>query len=381
MVGEQELLDDLKEVATAVEGSPSANDYREHGSHSINQFYDHFGSWGRAKEMAEVDGKVIRSDVVRREDVIEDIRKVSNAVEGVPTKGEYEEHGEFSAGVIYRLFDSWPEARKEAGIDGKPTPENAISTDELIAELVRLAEKLGHPPRRREMEEIGEFSGSAYRREFGSWNAALKAADLEVNQPTNAEKIRVECYWCGAKEFREKAQIEDQRHVFCSRDCKAEFQASDEWGGEDHPLSDRVERECDWCGETIRRKPSIAKERNHHFCDYDCLGNWASENRTGEGSPRWKGGGNLYYGENWQSQRRKRREIDDYTCQRCGMTEEESKQKYGRQLSVHHRRPVREFVRDGSPDYEAINSLSNLVTLCLVCHREIEKLPVQPQFD
>lgn len=376
------LLCELRRVAETVGAPPTANDYREHGNYSVSPFYDEFGSWTEAREAAGVDGEVPNPRRIEPEQILGDIQQVAESVDGVPTKGDYKEHGKHSISVVYRRFDSWTKARQEAGIRGKPTSPDKIPRKELLDGLKQFAKRLGETPTRNQMNKEGPFSGSAYRREFGSWNSALEATALQVNQPSNAEMKEVDCYWCETTLKRERAQIQDQKRVFCSRECKREYQASDEHGGENHPLSDRVEVACAWCEKTLRRKPSVVSERERLFCDYDCFGSWASVHITGEDSPRWKGGGELYYGPNWRRQRRKRLEYDDYECQRCGLTVDESKDEFGRELEVHHQAPVREFYDgDDPPDWEVVNDLDNLVTLCLPCHRKVEKLPVQPVFD
>lgn len=68
-----------------------------------------------------------------------------------------------------------------------------------------------------------------------------------------------------------------------------------------------------------------------------------------------------YYGSNWRAQRNKRREIDNYTCQRCGVTEKE----YGKELSVHHVEPFVYF-----DSYLEANKTDNLLSLCEPCHRK-----------
>lgn len=58
-----------------------------------------------------------------------------------------------------------------------------------------------------------------------------------------------------------------------------------------------------------------------------------------------------------QELREARRKCDNYTCQECGMTQDECKKKYNRILDVHH--------VDGD---DTNNILENLITLCRSCH-------------
>ena len=68
------------------------------------------------------------------------------------------------------------------------------------------------------------------------------------------------------------------------------------------------------------------------------------------------------YGPNWPLQREKARERDRFLCQICGGTEVDVSH------HVHHKIPFRTFAA-----YEQANRLTNLVTLCSVCHRRAEQ--------
>lgn len=92
---------------------------------------------------------------------------------------------------------------------------------------------------------------------------------------------------------------------------------------------------------------------------------------VGEDSPGWKGGYDRNYGPSWPRQRRKARKRDGYTCQRCGMPQEEHKKKQNQKLHVHHIRPFRLF-----EDSKEANKLQNLITLCISCHNRLEGIPI-----
>lgn len=81
---------------------------------------------------------------------------------------------------------------------------------------------------------------------------------------------------------------------------------------------------------------------------------------SGENSPTWKGGKSHHYTGNFYKARKEARERDKFTCQLCGITEEE----YGHELSVHHIESYRHF-----KDKKEANKLDNLVSLCEPCHR------------
>jgi 5-methylcytosine-specific restriction endonuclease McrA/predicted transcriptional regulator len=92
---------------------------------------------------------------------------------------------------------------------------------------------------------------------------------------------------------------------------------------------------------------------------------------TGEDHWRWSDSTeSIYYGENWHRQSRRARERDDHTCQICEYEPDDDE----RQLDVHHIKPVRTF-----DEPEDANDLENLITLCRLCHRKWEGIPLRPQ--
>jgi DEAD/DEAH box helicase domain-containing protein len=73
------------------------------------------------------------------------------------------------------------------------------------------------------------------------------------------------------------------------------------------------------------------------------------------------------YGPNWQQQRQKVLERDDFRCRTCGTGESTL-------LHVHHIRPFREYryIPGENENYRLANKPDNLITLCPSCHRRAE---------
>lgn len=130
------------------------------------------------------------------------------------------------------------------------------------------------------------------------------------------------------------------------------------------------ERHCRHCGEVMAGKGAW---RRRQFCDTTCRTAHAEDIpredyleilRIEDAEMQVVLG---YRGDNWPQQRRNARHRDHYRCQRCGKHERE----LGRELSVHHIRPFREF---GLENYKVANTLSNLVSLCSPCHKHVEQI-------
>lgn len=90
--------------------------------------------------------------------------------------------------------------------------------------------------------------------------------------------------------------------------------------------------------------------------------------RGGKNHWNWKGGkGKILtkkrYGDDWDNVRMIVYERDNYTCQKCGISMNESIKKFKQPLHVHHIIP---FLKSFD------NSMSNLIALCPRCHRKVE---------
>lgn len=132
---------------------------------------------------------------------------------------------------------------------------------------------------------------------------------------------------------------------FCSRSCRVE--------------SLRVKPKqfvCLNCSETFYRKTKPS--RSPKYCSLACFHAW----RRGINHPNWQGGHDHYYGPSWETKRLAALKRDGYTCQHCGITEE--------QLGVHHIISRKEF----NGDWNLANRLDNLITLCTPCHARLHAL-------
>jgi 5-methylcytosine-specific restriction endonuclease McrA len=147
---------------------------------------------------------------------------------------------------------------------------------------------------------------------------------------------------------------------FCSQSCRAKMNLK--INDEKLYAHSRNNIQCLNCG--IEMVVTDGNLDTMNFCSIECMGNYYSEFElfSGEKSGTWNGGKIEYKGKNWLNQRRKARKRDNYTCQKCGIKEED----FGKELSVHHIVPFVKFA-----DYKKANSLDNLICVCEDCHRKI----------
>lgn len=154
-----------------------------------------------------------------------------------------------------------------------------------------------------------------------------------VKKYPNGRRQTVTCQHCGAIFTAPNCWVERGHAKFCSRECKSEAQR------------DAVEKACECCGKVVKVRPSEIR-KGWRFCSWECR----SIGFRGEGNPAWSNDPD-YRGHDWSESRQAALKRDGSTCQDCGATEK---------LVVHHLEPWSE-TQD--------NSLGNLQTLCIGCHK------------
>lgn len=256
----------------------------------------------------------------------------------------------------------------------------------------------------------------------------MKAHHAQVHGESIAG-IVVECDECGEEHRKLKSAVENSDNDFCSRDCMNSYikgrERETHWkmpekyrdreylhelyhdkglsspeiaekagvtkttvldwmqrldidrrsvdAGEEHLQYDRVQVECDICGEALSRVPYQMEQNEHHFCSHECAAEWRAENYIGEGSPNWNGGSPIYETYGWKEARKEAFEEYGEYCNACGMEREDHAELFGEDMHVHHIQPIATF-----DDPSDGNRLENLVPLCRRCHYEWEGVPLRP---
>ena len=211
---------------------------------------------------------------------------------------------------------------------------------------------------------------------YGEWLSENNTGENHPNWQSDVPRA-VACSNCGDQLSRKPQRIlYRSENFFCDRGCEAEWKREKWPTGPDNPLYTQVEVECTWCGDLLQRKRYYVEKINHIFCrDTDCRAKWQSERSSGENNPNWNPNYVDEYGTNWSEQRGLAIARDEFMCQDCGISNEEYRETHSISLDVHHIQPISTFEKP-----EDANQLSNLITLCRVCHRYWEKMsPLRPQ--
>lgn len=188
-IPKRQLLSDLQRVADQLEKTPTTTEYQKHGNHSLNTILSRFGSYNDAirtvglepnQQVADPSDSILN---ISKNQLIDDLRRVAELVKESPTQHQYEKLGDHAANTLIREFGSYNNALRAAEYD--LNRHTAASKDELLADLQHVESKLGKTPTSNQYDEYGEHSLGRLTNVFGTYNNALKSADIDVNSQIN----------------------------------------------------------------------------------------------------------------------------------------------------------------------------------------------------
>lgn len=199
------------------------------------------------------------------------------------------------------------------------------------------------------IEKVCEFCG----KNFTIYNCYIKRKYCSkecANAVRIANQKRYFCKLCG-EEIIFPENTRRYKRVYCDSCLKK---------GVSFVPTKKIKTTCGYCGKELQVIPSRYEANKFCYCDTKCMAKHYAEIYSGENSPTWKGGKGHHYIGGFYHARKEARKRDNYTCQICGITEEN----YGHELSVHHIKNYRLF-----KNKEEANNLDNLISLCEPCHR------------
>lgn len=111
-------------------------------------------------------------DKVPTEELLADLHKVATRTSPPPSRRDYDKHGKFHSTTYRRRFGSWSNALQKAGYQPHPSE---VSPDTLLDDIAEIADDGIAPPRRR-YDDQGAHHSETVQHHFHSWWAATVRA-------------------------------------------------------------------------------------------------------------------------------------------------------------------------------------------------------------
>lgn len=181
-VSKEDIKQDILRVAEKLETDTlSSTDYDEHGNSSSTTARNRFGSWGEAVKAVELDSPTTKRKIPTKEELWKDILRVDNKISGRPKRSNYKQIGEYSEHYIDKHFDSWNNVVEKLGYE-RYDPSNPATPADIVQDIKLVYKELGEVPTSNQYTKHGQYSINKITDKMGSWNKALRFANLPVNK-------------------------------------------------------------------------------------------------------------------------------------------------------------------------------------------------------
>lgn len=134
----------------------------------------------------------LRKRNISKQELLDDLKRVASLInQRTVATVIYAQKGKFGVNTLLRRFGSWNKALDAAGL--KVSLNLNIKGELLFENLANVWQYLGRQPVGKDLDKVkgySKFSLGTYEKRFGSWNKALEAFIVYINSsPESKDKI------------------------------------------------------------------------------------------------------------------------------------------------------------------------------------------------
>lgn len=183
-VTREQLLQDLQRVANKLGKTPTQREYQKHGNHAHSTLRKKFGRFNEA--LAAIGHKPNKVGEVSAQELLDDIERVANDLGETPAVSDYDNLGEYHPASVNRKIGGWNQALQKLELD--PNKILNIPDDDLLADLERVSNAVDGTLTKRKYQKDGEYSPKTIKNRFG-WQEAGELISANFNKSNFPEKF------------------------------------------------------------------------------------------------------------------------------------------------------------------------------------------------
>lgn len=186
-----ELINELKRLADKFDRTPTFADMTEHGKYSGVLYVNRFDSWNEAVEAAGLTPNDQNQPRYTDDELLTHLQEFATQLDtDSPSSKKMNSDGPHNSKTYKDRFGSWNKALKEAGLEPKEPLQTRHTKQDLLDDLVELAQDIGHIPTQKEIREYTNHSHNTYYNHWGSVKDALKASNVDLDAIDMSRKTK-----------------------------------------------------------------------------------------------------------------------------------------------------------------------------------------------
>lgn len=181
-----EMIQNLKAIAKKLGRNPKTKEFDTISSIATRTYTNRFGSW---KESLKRAGLTLTRQQYKNDEIIEELKRLDKINSTAITQSEFLSDSKISFWTIKERYESLDEALKAANLKTIKERYNNFHKQVLLIKYKQVAKKLNRTPSSADLKKYSGFSATFYRNIFGSLSALAKEVGLEENVAGPAKKI------------------------------------------------------------------------------------------------------------------------------------------------------------------------------------------------
>lgn len=173
----EELLNCLREFEKKNGRIPVDDEFSSNFEYpSVWNYHERFGSWSNALKLAGLHAYMLTDD-----ELLNHLTQFHIENGRVPEKTDFTNNSRYPSYSTYRRrFGSWNRSIELSGL--KKEPNYKYTDDQLLEYLRQFYRETGTTPQAADFATNQKYPGSTvYQKRFGSWNNAIKMSGLKIN--------------------------------------------------------------------------------------------------------------------------------------------------------------------------------------------------------
>lgn len=94
---------------------------------------------------------------------------------------------------------------------------------------------------------------------------------------TPGQRVTVNCSYCGTEKNVIPSIFERQERFYCNQECLGNWRSENLTGEDAAGYKEKVEVSCEMCGVEFEVMPGRANRNNEHYCSHECSGQMVGE--------------------------------------------------------------------------------------------------------
>ena len=198
-----QLIKAYFDLKETLKKQPTISNIDKQGKFSSSTFRKRWGTWNSF--LKSINEPIIQNKTITIKEFENNFKKVKDLIEKIPTTKDMNVLGQFSISAYAREFGTWNNFLKTQNIE--VNKKHKIPKEDFIKEFKRVKSILKKVPTKTEFDKVSKISSNSFKRIWGGWNNFLKDIGEKMNHREDITSDELIAEYKRLKEYLDKKSL------------------------------------------------------------------------------------------------------------------------------------------------------------------------------